>query len=179
LTLRISTCERASHRGYGLFRRSRKALKAALPAGADLRQAQRDHLVVPERIYGKLIGTEAREIEEAEAIPIDVAIDNGWVRVADPLEYTNPVVLKTMDGIQRYIANAGDRPADEIERADPALGALAAQALSSGDVTHAYIYTTDIAAGEGAETVLGSEGYGDAVTFVDGFSFIDDLLEEG
>lgn|GEM_PF-6533114 len=50
-----------------------------------------------------MIGTEAREIEEAEAIPIDVAIDNGWVRVADPLEYTNPVVLKTMDGIQANI----------------------------------------------------------------------------
>ena len=83
-----------------------------------------------------------------------------------------------MDGIQRYIANVDERPADEIERADPALGALAAQALSSGDTTHAYIYTTDIAAGEGAETVLASEGYDDAVTFVNGFRFIDDLLEK-
>ena len=135
--------------------------------------------VVPERIYGELAGTEASEISEAKAIPIDIAIDDGWVRVADPLEYTNPVVSKTMDGIQRYIANADDRPADEIERADPSLGALAAQALSSGDVACVYIYTTDIAAGEGAETVLGSEGYGDSVVFVNGFSFIEDLLEEG
>ena len=134
--------------------------------------------VVPERIYAELAGTEASEINEAEAIPIDVGIDDGWVRVADPLEYTNPVVSKTMDGIQRYIANADERPADEIERADPALGALAAQALSSGDATHAYIYTTDIAAGEGAEAVLGSEGYGDSVTFVNGFAFIDELLKE-
>ena len=78
-----------------------------------------------------------------------------------------------MDGIQRYIANTDERSADEIERADPA---LAAQALSSGNTTHAYIYTTDIAAGEGAETVLASEGYDDAVTFVNGFRFIDDLL---
>ena len=38
------------------------------------------------------------------------------------------------------------------------------------------IYTTDIAAGEGAETVLASEGYGDSVTFVNGFDFIEDLL---
>jgi predicted nucleic acid-binding protein len=134
--------------------------------------------LVPERIYGELIGTENEEIDEARAIPIDVAINDGWVRVADPLEYTNPIVSKTMDGIQRYIANADGRLADEIERADPALGALAAQALSSGTTTHAYIYTTDIAAGEGAETVLGSKGYGDAVTFVNGFSFVDDLLEE-
>ncbi len=39
-----------------------------------------------------------------------------------------------------------------------------------------YIYTTDIAAGEGAETVLASEGYGDSVTFVNGFRFIEDLI---
>ena len=135
--------------------------------------------VVPERIYGEVTGTEDSENNEAEVIPIDVAIDDGWVRVADPLEYTNPIVSKTMDGIQRYIANADERSADEIERADPALGALAAQVLSSGNTTHAYIYTTDIAAGEGAETVLASEGYDDVVSFVNGFRFIDNLLEEG
>ena len=132
--------------------------------------------VVPKRIYEELTGAKDSEIRETEAIPIDSAIDDGWVRVADSLDYTNPVVSKTMDGIQRYIANADDRPADEVERADPALGALAAQALSSGNTSHTYIYTTDIAAGEGAETVLASEGYDDAVTFVNGFRFIDDLV---
>ncbi|EMA56355.1 hypothetical protein [Halococcus thailandensis] len=131
---------------------------------------------VPKRIYAELTGGKDSEISEAEVIPIDSAIDDGWVRIADSLEYTNSVVSKTMDGIQRYIANADDRPADEVERADPALGALAAQELSSGNTAHAYIYTTDIAAGEGAETVLSSEGYDDAVTFVNGFRFIDDLV---
>ena len=134
--------------------------------------------VVPERVYGELTTTDTSESIEIEAIPVDAAIDDGWVRIAEPLDYTNPAVSKTMDGIQRYIANADGRPADEIERADPALGALAIQALSSGDASHAYIYTTDIAAGEGAETVLASEGYGDTVTFVNGFRFIDDLLDE-
>lgn len=81
-----------------------------------------------------------------------------------------------MDGVQRYIANADDRPADEIERADAALAALVAQYLSAGTATAVYIYTTDLAAGEGAETVLTSEGYGDSVTFVNGFQFIEDLL---
>jgi hypothetical protein len=134
--------------------------------------------VVPERIYGELTGTGSSEIVELEAVPVDAAIDDGWVRIADSLEYTNPVVSKTMDGVQRYIANVDSRPEDEIERADPSLGALAAQVLSSGSATHAYIYTTDIAAGEGAETVLGSQGYEDSVTFVDGFRFIADLLDE-
>lgn len=36
-----------------------------------------------------------------------------------------------------------------------------------------------IAAGEGAKTVLGSAGYEDSVTFVNGFRFIDDLLGNG
>jgi len=81
-----------------------------------------------------------------------------------------------MDGVQRYIANADERPADEVERADAALATLATQHLSSGMVTEVYIYTTDIAAGEGAETVLASEGYGDSVTFVNGFRFIEDLV---
>jgi predicted nucleic acid-binding protein len=134
--------------------------------------------VVPKRIYEELTGATDSESSEVDAIPVDSAIDDGWVRVADSLEYTIPVVSKTMDGIQRYIANADDRPADEVERADPALGALAAQALSLGNTTHAYIYTTDIAAGEGEETVLASEGYDDAVTFVNGFRFIEDLVED-
>lgn len=132
--------------------------------------------VVPERIYEELTGVGTSEIVETQVASVDVAIDDGWVRIADSLEYTNPVVSETMDGIQRYIANADERPADEIERADPALGALAAQVLSSGAAAHAYIYTTDIAAGEGAEVILTSKGYGDAVTFVNGFRFIDDLL---
>ena len=48
--------------------------------------AKRNEIVflVPERIYGELTGPEDSEIAEAEAIPIDVAIDDSWVRVADP-----------------------------------------------------------------------------------------------
>lgn len=42
---------------------------------------------------------------------------------------------------------------------------------------HAYIYTTDIPASEGAETVFASEGYGDSVTYVNGFRFVDDLFD--
>jgi len=107
---------------------------------------------------------------------VATAIDEGWATVAAPLEFSEPVVSRVMDGVQRYIANADDRPADEVERADAALAALAAQYLSAGTATEVYIYTTDIAAGEGAETVLASEGYGDSVTFVNGFRFIEDLV---
>ncbi|AEH39272.1 hypothetical protein [Halopiger xanaduensis] len=128
--------------------------------------------VLPERVYEELTIDEP----DVEAPPIDAAIDEGWATVAAPLEFSEPVVSRVMDGVQRYIANADDRPADEVERADAALAALTAQHLSAGTATEVYIYTTDVAAGEGAETVLASEGYGDSVTFVNGFRFIEDLV---
>jgi len=128
--------------------------------------------VLPERVYEELTVDES----DVEAPPIDTAIDEGWATVAAPLEFSEPVVSRVMDGVQRYIANADDRPADEVERADAALTALAAQHLSAGTATEVYIYTTDIAAGEGAETVLATEGYGDSVTYVNGFRFIEDLI---
>ncbi|GAB3686758.1 hypothetical protein GCM10028857_19380 [Salinarchaeum chitinilyticum] len=82
--------------------------------------------------------------------------------------------LADNEGVQRYIANVDDRPADEVDWADAALEALAVQHLSAGTAT--AVYMTDIAAEEGAKTVLASEGYEDSVTFVNGFRFIDDLV---
>jgi hypothetical protein len=128
--------------------------------------------VLPERVYDEL----AVNNPDIETLPVDAAINEGWTTVASPLDFSDPVVSRAMDGVQRYIANADDRPADEVERADAALAALSAQYLSAGAATKVYIYTTDIAAGKGAETVLASEGYGDSVTFVNGFRFIEDLV---
>jgi len=113
---------------------------------------------------------------DVKDVPVDTAIDEDWATVATALEFSEPIVSRVMDGVQQYIANADDRPADEVERVDAALAALAAQYLSAGTATEVYIYTTDIAAGDGAETVLSSEGYGDSVTFVNGFRFIEDLV---
>ena len=61
---------------------------------------------------------------------IDAAIEGwgGWATVAAALEFSELVVSRVMDGVQRYIVNADDRPADEVERAD---AALAAQHLSA------------------------------------------------
>jgi len=125
--------------------------------------------VLPERVYEELTVDDT----DVEDVPVDAAIDEGWATVAAPLEFSGPIVSRAMDGVQRYIATADDRTADEVERAD---AALAAQHLSTGTATAVYIYTTDIAAGEGAEMVLASEGYGDSVTFVNGFRFIEDLV---
>lgn len=131
--------------------------------------------ILPRRVYKELPADETDE----QPLPINSAVEEGWISVSSPLNFSQPVVSRVMDGVQRYIANADDRSADAIERADCALAALAAQKLNTGAATEVYIYTTDIAAGEGAETVLASEGYGDSVTFVNGFRFIQDLLSTG
>jgi hypothetical protein len=129
--------------------------------------------ILPERVYEEL----TIDDHDVEEVPIDTVID---ARVGRRLRRRSrsPSLSSrgVMDGVQRYIANADDRPADEVERAAPALVALAAQHLSAGTATRVYIYTTDIAAGEGADTVLASEGDGDSVTFVNGLRFIEDLV---
>ncbi|PSP81174.1 hypothetical protein BRC88_02625 [Halobacteriales archaeon QS_4_69_225] len=131
--------------------------------------------VLPERVYEELTVDDL----DVKNVPVDAAIDEGWATVAAPPEFSEPIVSRVMDGVRRYIANADDRPADEVERADAALAALAVQELSTGAATEVYIYTTDIAAGEGAQTVLASEGYGDSMTFVNGFRFIEELHSTG
>ena len=131
--------------------------------------------VLPERVYEELTPNSAT----TRTTPVETAIEEGWTTVADPLVFSEPIVSRVMDGVQRYIANADDRPADEVERADPTLAALAVQELSAGTASKVFIYTTDIAAGEGAEAVLASERYGDSLTFVNGFRFIEDLESDG
>lgn len=44
-------------------------------------------------------------------------------------------------------------------------------------MTVVFIYTTDSAAGEGAEAVLAREGYDGSVTLVNGFQFIEDCSQ--
>lgn len=127
--------------------------------------------LLPRRVYEELTSA-------SDAPPVETAIENGWTAVADEPRYANPVVSRAMDGVQRYVASTDDRRADEIERADAALAGLAAERLTDGDATDVFCYTTDIAAGRAVETVLASEGYGDSVTFVNGFRFVEDTLDE-
>ena len=87
--------------------------------------------VLPERVYEELTVDDP----DVKEVPVDATIGEGWATVAAPLEFSETIVSRVMDGIQRYIANADDRPADEVERADAALAALAAQELSAGTVT--------------------------------------------
>lgn len=128
--------------------------------------------VLPEHVYDELTVDAA-----ADPPPIDTAIEAGWAEVADPIDYTDSFVSSAMDGVRRFIANADDRPEDEIERADTALAGVVAQSLGSGSASHAYVYTTDVAAGRAVEAVFDGQGYGDAITYVNAFRLIEDLID--
>lgn len=141
----------------------------------DDRLGRHETTVTRRDIRENLINRLTRSPSHVKGSPVDAVIDEGWADITAPLKFPEPIVSRVMDGVQRYIANVDDRPADEVERAAAAITVLADQHLDIGAATEVDISTTDIAAGEGAETVLASEGYGDSVTFVNGFRFIEDF----
>ncbi|MFC7134984.1 MULTISPECIES: hypothetical protein [Salinibaculum] len=139
------------------------------------RFAQRNDLsfVIPQRVYDELGGAPDRSTPGQT--PINSAIDAGWVTVADEPDYRNSSVSQVMDDTRTFIAQSSNRPEDQIEKADTALAAVAAERLDAGDVEFACIVTTDIDAGEGIVSALSRNGFDDRVQFKNGFELIEDV----
>lgn len=122
------------------------------------RFAQRNGIsfVIPQRAYGELGGTPNRSTPGQP--PINSAIDAGWVRVAERPDYTDGTVSRVMDDVRTFIAQSSNRREDQIEKADTALAAVAAERLAVGDGESACIVTTDIDAGEAIVSALSRNG---------------------
>jgi hypothetical protein len=129
--------------------------------------------VIPHRVYDELGG--APERSTPGETPINTAIDSGWVRVTDPLDYTNPTVATVMDDVRSYIARASNRDEDTIEKTDTALAGVAAQLLDANEATYIYLVTTDIHAGEGSVAAVEAAGFDDRIEVVDGFELIEEI----
>ncbi|SDG40414.1 hypothetical protein [Halorientalis regularis] len=140
------------------------------------RFAQRNDLslVIPQRVYDELGGAPDRSTPGQT--PINSAIDAGWVMVADEPDYTNSTVSKVMDDVRTFIAQSSNRREDQIEKADTALAAVAAERLDAGDGEFACVVTTDIDAGEGIVTALSRNGFDDRVQFKNGFELIEEII---
>jgi hypothetical protein len=122
-------------------------------------------LLIPQRVYEELGGDpDANEYPSGD-IPYPDGIEEGWIVVADELDYTNPVVATVMDEARRYIAHETERAEDAIEKADTALLGLAAQLLDTEKATMVVLLTTDKPAGQAAETLLPEHGFRDRVTY--------------
>ena len=130
-------------------------------------------LVLPQRVYDELGGAPDRSTPGQT--PINSALNDGWVEVADPPDYTNSTVSQVMDGVRGYIARSSNRDEDQIEKADTALAAVAATRLDDGSTEYACIITTDIDAGEGVVAALEENGFEGRVQFKNGFGLIDEI----
>lgn len=122
-------------------------------------------LHIPQRVYGELGGNPAADEYPSGNIPYPGGFEEGWIVVADELDYTNPLVSTVMDEARRFIAHETDRDEDSIEKADTALVGLAAQVLDTGQADSVVLLTTDKPAGKAAETVLPRHGFSDRIEF--------------
>ncbi|WP_129113912.1 hypothetical protein [Halegenticoccus tardaugens] len=136
------------------FQRLRRAVRQA---GIALR--------IPQRVYEELGGDPAADAYPSGNIPYPDGFEEGWIVVADELDYTNPLVSTVMDEARRFIANETDRDEDITEKADTALVGLAAQVLDTGEADQVVLLTTDKPAGRAAETLLPQHGFSDRVEF--------------
>ena len=136
------------------FQRLRRAVR-----GADV------SLLLPQRVYEELGGDSTAAAYPSGTIPYSDGFEEGWLTVADALDYTEPVVSTVMDAARRFIATETDRPEDRIEKADTALIGLAAQLLDSGQADSVVLLTTDKPAGRAAETLLPKHGFDDQIEY--------------
>ncbi|AWB28675.1 hypothetical protein [Halococcoides cellulosivorans] len=128
--------------------------------------------VLPQRVYAEL--TDAPVRSTPGETPIDDAIAAGWVTVAEEPTYTDGTVARVMDDARRSIAQSSNRRDDQIEKADTALAAVAAERLSD-EAEFASVVTTDVDAGEATVTALAANGFQDRVRFKDGFELIEEI----
>jgi hypothetical protein len=133
-----------------------------------LRNALREagvSLLVPQRVYDELGGNSATTEYPSGNVAYADGFEEGWLTVADELDYTESVVSTVMDAARRFIAAETDRDEDLIEKADTALLGLAVQVLASGQADHVVLLTTDKPAGRAAETLLPKHGFDDQLTY--------------
>lgn len=135
------------------FQQLRRAVR-----GADV------SLLLPQRVYEEL-GGDSTAAYPSQNIPYSDGFEEGWLTVADELDYTEPVVSAVMDATRRFIAAETGRPEDRIEKTDTALVGLAAQLLNSGQADHVVLLTTDKPAGRAAETLLPKHGFNKQITY--------------
>jgi hypothetical protein len=116
-------------------------------------------LTVPRRVYEELGGDPAVDEYPSGDIPASTGFEEGWIGVAEELDYANPLVSTVMDDACRVIASETGRDEDCIEKADTALVGLAAQLLDGGEAETVVLLTTDKPAGRAAERLLPEHGF--------------------
>lgn len=122
-------------------------------------------LRISQRVFEELGGDPTADVYPSGTTPISNGLEEGWILVADDLDYRNPIVSTVMDEARRVIANETDRDEDRIEKTDTALVGLGAQLLDTEDITGVVLLTTDKPAGRAAESLLTRHGFSDRIEY--------------
>ena len=147
----------------------------ALAATAEKRGTE--FLVTP-RVYDELGGDARTRSYPTGSLPIDQAIQDGWVSVTSRPDYTNSKVSNVMDDARRFIAEETDRPEDVVEKADTSLVGISVQLLDTRRADRVSLYTGDKPAGKAAERLVPRYGFDpDQIEWIDGNEFVDRLDE--
>ncbi|MFC7156651.1 hypothetical protein ACFQPA_14480 [Halomarina halobia] len=72
-------------------------------------------LLIPQRVYEELGGDLDTREYLSGGTRWQEGIDEGWIIVANELDYTIPLVSTVMDQARRFIANEANRDEDRIE----------------------------------------------------------------
>ena len=116
-------------------------------------------LLIPQSVYEELGGDPATDQYPSGEIPVPLGFEEGWIVVADDLNYTDSLVSSIMDATRRFITNETGRDEDTVEKPDTELVGLAAQLLDSGEANQIVLLTTDKPAGRAAESLLPKHGF--------------------
>lgn len=132
--------------------------------------------LIPPQVYAELGGDPETAAYASGSVPIERAIQAGWVTVTESLDYTDPTVSQVMDDARRFIGAETDRPEDSVEKADTAVIGLAVQLLHQGRAEAVVIYTGDQPAGTAATRIIPRYGFDtDQIEWIDGNTFVDSL----
>jgi hypothetical protein len=114
-------------------------------------------LRIPPGVYTEVTDDPARAAYSTES-PVDAAVQEGWMTVADNPSYTDSAVSTVMDQTRSFIANATNRPDDLVEKADTQIVGLALEALRAESADSVTVLTNDIPLGEAAESLIPQHG---------------------
>lgn len=105
---------------------------------------------------------------------IEAAIEDSWVTVAEPLDFTIGPVSTVLNRAEQQITQRDNHHQTASDaRADASLLAVATQLIETEQIDQCIIYTTDKAQSETAMDLLGRR-YGDRITVEYCVPYLDD-----
>jgi len=112
-------------------------------------------------VYAEVAGDPMLDDYTVDDSAVERALQKGWLKVTESPSYSDPDVSSVMDRAQRFIASAGDRTEDVVERADTEIVGLALEMLQNDTARRVSVLTNDVPLGNAAETLIPQYGFDD------------------